>query len=180
MVMTINNPETGPAMGKAAMYIEANVHGNEIQGSEVVVYTAWYLMENYDRIPEIRKLVDERVFYLIPTVNPDGRDYFLHGTGSGSHQNNGFSPSALLERLSMVEAQTVAAIASEPEPPVLSLGFCVRELRRGRYERERAAVQREIAELQRRGGASEVDIDALLARKGDLGRRIQALAKAED
>jgi hypothetical protein len=84
MLMTINNPDTGPEMSKAAMYIEANVHGNEIQGGEVSLYTIWYLMENYGRIPEITKLVDERVFYIVPTVNPDGRDFFLHGTGSGS------------------------------------------------------------------------------------------------
>ncbi len=90
MLMTINNPDTGPEMSKAAMYIEANVHGNEIQGGEVCLYTIWYLMENYDRIPRVRKLVDERVFYIVPTVNPDGRDYFLHGTGSGAR--TGFVP----------------------------------------------------------------------------------------
>ncbi len=75
-VMTINNPDTGPELGKAGMFIEANVHGNEIQGGEICLYTIWYLMENYDRNPEIKRLVDERVFYIVPTVNPDGRDYF--------------------------------------------------------------------------------------------------------
>jgi len=90
MLMTINNPDTGPELSKAAMYIEANVHGNEIQGGEVCLYTVWYLMENYDRIPQVKKLVDERVFYIVPTVNPDGRDYFLHGTGSGAR--TGFVP----------------------------------------------------------------------------------------
>lgn len=83
-MMTINNPETGAEMDKAAMLVEANVHGNEIQGAEVVLYTIWYLMENYDRIDEVKRLVDERVFYLIPSVNPDGRDYFLDGSGSGA------------------------------------------------------------------------------------------------
>jgi len=83
-VMTINNPRTGPELDKAAMYIEANVHGNEIQGAEVTLYTIWYLMENYGRIDDVTKLVDERVFYIVPTVNPDGRDYFLDGTGAGS------------------------------------------------------------------------------------------------
>ncbi|MGH7539641.1 MAG: M14 family metallopeptidase [Gemmatimonadota bacterium] len=81
-LMTINNPRTGPEMSKAAMFIEANVHGNEIQGAEVTLYTIWYLMENYGRIDAITRLVDERVFYLLPSVNPDGRDYFLHGAGS--------------------------------------------------------------------------------------------------
>jgi len=83
-MMTINNPQTGDELDKAAMFIEANVHGNEIQGGEVVIYTIWYLMENYDRIPEIRRLVDERVFYLTPSVNPDGRDWFMDQTGSGA------------------------------------------------------------------------------------------------
>jgi hypothetical protein len=45
-MMTINNPATGPEMNKAGMFIEANVHGNEIQGTEVSLYTIWYLMEN--------------------------------------------------------------------------------------------------------------------------------------
>ena len=84
ILMTINNPDTGPEMSKPAMYIEANVHGNEIQGAEVSLYTIWYLMENYGRIEQITKLVNERVFYVVPTVNPDGRDYFLKGTGAGS------------------------------------------------------------------------------------------------
>lgn len=84
MVMTINNPDTGPEESKAAMYIEANVHGNEIQGGEVSLYTIWYLMENYDRIPDVKRLVDERVFYILPTVNPDGRDWFMDETGSGA------------------------------------------------------------------------------------------------
>ena len=83
-VMTINNPDTGPAENKAAMWIEANIHGNEIQGAEVSLYTIWYLMENYDRVPDIQRMVDERVFYIVPTINPDGRDYFMHGTGSGA------------------------------------------------------------------------------------------------
>ncbi|MFC1563229.1 M14 family metallopeptidase, partial [candidate division KSB1 bacterium] len=64
--------------------IEANLHGNEIQGGEVCLYTIWYLMENYGRIDNITRLVDERVFYIAPTVNPDGRQYFMEETGSGA------------------------------------------------------------------------------------------------
>jgi DNA primase len=96
------------------------------------------------------------------------------------NDNRGFSPSVLLERLNMVEAQLVTGIASEPEPPALSLDSCVRELRRGRYERERAAVQRAIAQLQTQGAATGGELDALLVRKGDLGRLIQALVISED
>jgi hypothetical protein len=83
MLVTINNPDTGPEMSKAAMCIEANVHGNEVQGGEICLYTVWYLMENYGRLEPITRLVNERVFYIIPTINPDGRQYFFESP-SGS------------------------------------------------------------------------------------------------
>lgn len=82
--MIVNNPDTGPDTAKPALYIEANIHGNEIQGSEICLYTIWYLMENYGKIDRITRLVNERAFYIVPTVNPDGRDYFMHGSGAGS------------------------------------------------------------------------------------------------
>jgi hypothetical protein len=82
-LMTIQNPDTGPEATKAAMYIEANVHGNEIQGAEVCLYTIWYLMEHYDRLPRVKQLVDERVFYVVPTVNPDGREHFMRVHAGG-------------------------------------------------------------------------------------------------
>ncbi len=88
MVMTINNPDTGPEMSKAAMYIEANIHGNEIQGGEVCLYTIWYLMENYGRIDDITRLVDERVFYIFPTVNPDGRQFFFESPGGSARSGH--------------------------------------------------------------------------------------------
>ncbi len=84
MYMTINNPETGPELSKAAMYIDANIHGNEIQGGEICIYTIWYLMENYGKLDKITRLVDERVFYIFPCVNPDGRQYFMEADGGGA------------------------------------------------------------------------------------------------
>jgi len=86
--IVVNNPDTGPDIAKAAMYIEANIHGNEIQGGEICIYTIWYLMENYGRIDRITKLVDERAFYIVPTVNPDGRDYFMHGPGGNARSGH--------------------------------------------------------------------------------------------
>ena len=80
--MTINNPETGDEMKKTAFYMDANIHGNEVQGGEIGLYTIWYLMENYNYNDYIRQLVDEKVFYIFPSVNPDGRDRWLHEGGS--------------------------------------------------------------------------------------------------
>jgi hypothetical protein len=87
--MTINNPDTGSEMQKCAMYMDANIHGNEIQGGEIGIYTIWYLMENYNYNDTIRKMVDERVFYIFPSVNPDGRDLWLH---SGDSARSGQTP----------------------------------------------------------------------------------------
>jgi DNA primase len=91
------------------------------------------------------------------------------------NNNRGFSPSVLLERLNMVEAQLVTAIASESEPPALSLAYCVRELRRGRYERERTALQREIDNLQQRGQPDQDELERLLVRKYELIQYIDGL-----
>ncbi|MCX6561876.1 MAG: M14 family metallopeptidase, partial [Candidatus Aminicenantes bacterium] len=88
LLVTVNNPDTGPEMSKAAMYIEANVHGNEIQGGEICLYTVWYLMENYGRLESITRLVNERVFYLVPTINPDGRQYFFESPSGNARSGH--------------------------------------------------------------------------------------------
>jgi len=88
IAVTINNPDTGPDLSKAAMLIEANVHGNEIQGGEICLYTVWYLMENYGRLDQVTRLVNERVFYIIPTINPDGRQYFFESPSSSARSGH--------------------------------------------------------------------------------------------
>jgi len=85
--MTINNPDTGDEMSKCAFYMDANIHSLEIQGGEIGLYTIWYLMENYLYNDYIRNLVDERVFYIFPTINPDGRDSWLHLDGAARSGN---------------------------------------------------------------------------------------------
>src|SRR5262245_28907188 len=72
-LVTLNNPKTGKDTEKLAMYIDGNIHGNEIQASEVPLYTLWYLTKGFGKIERITKLIDERAFYVLPMVNPDGR-----------------------------------------------------------------------------------------------------------
>jgi DNA primase len=82
-------------------------------------------------------------------------------------------PSALLRRLSTVNAQLVTSIAAEdisPAPPEA----CVRALKRLRWERERAAIQREIDRLQEQGTGG-LEINSLLNRKNELALRIEQL-----
>ncbi len=91
-VVTINNPKTGPEESKAAMYIDADIHGNEVQGTETILYTVDYLMTCYGRNEKMTKLVDERVFYLIPMVNPDGREHFFDRKHFGAGGRSGMAP----------------------------------------------------------------------------------------
>jgi DNA primase len=92
------------------------------------------------------------------------------------NENRGFSPSVLLERLSMVEAQLVTGIASEKEPHVKDAESCAQIVRRMRCEREHAAIQREIDHLQELGASEHSRrIDALWAQKHELLRRLEGL-----
>jgi DNA primase len=86
-----------------------------------------------------------------------------------------FLPSALLQRLSTVNAQLVTRIADSPAPPAPALD-CARAIKRLRWERERAAIQREIDRLQELGaGQHGQEIDALWQRKKDLLHLIEEL-----
>jgi DNA primase len=87
----------------------------------------------------------------------------------------GSIPQTLLERLNEMETQVVQDIGRQPHPPGEPLD-CVRALKRLRYTRERADVQREIDQLQRDGGANhEREIVALWDRKIALLQRIESL-----
>lgn len=77
---------------KPGMYIDGNIHGNEVQGSEVVAYTAWYLCHQYGRLGTITDLLDHNVFYLLPTINPDGRDRWLHFPNTPNSARSGNVP----------------------------------------------------------------------------------------
>jgi hypothetical protein len=75
---------------KPGMYIDGNIHGNEVQGGEVVAYTAWYLCHQYGRLADVTDLLDRCVFYLVPTINPDARNRWLQG--SKTYSRSGLRP----------------------------------------------------------------------------------------
>ena len=91
----------------------------------------------------------------------------------------GLVPSALFERLSEGESRLVTAIATEPARPAHP-DECVRTLRMLRYDRERAALQREIDRLQQEATAGTAEkIEELGLLKIDLKRRIEALSAGQ-
>lgn len=90
--LIITNFETGKAEDKAGMYIDGNIHSNEIQGSEVSLYTAWYLTENYENVDWIKNLLDNKVFYIIPSINPDARDFYINEGNTAHSPRSGLIP----------------------------------------------------------------------------------------
>lgn len=73
----INNPKTGADSEKPGVYVDGNIHGNEIQAGEVCLYLANTLLTKYEENEKVKKVVDKNVFYIIPSVNVDGRYHFF-------------------------------------------------------------------------------------------------------
>jgi len=76
-MLTISDFNTGNPDDKPAMYIDGNIHSNEIQGAEFSLYTAWYLTEMFNDLEFINQLLKDKTFYIVPTINPDARDNYM-------------------------------------------------------------------------------------------------------
>ena len=90
--LTITDFKKGDPNHKPAMYIDGNIHSNEIQGAEFAMYTAWYLTESFGDTKFIQELLADKVFYIIPTINPDGRDSYIHQPNSSNSPRSGLLP----------------------------------------------------------------------------------------
>ncbi len=91
-LITVTNFSARDERLKPAMYIDGNIHSNENQGAEVALYTAWYLCEMADRVPFIDSLLNDRVFYIVPSINPDGREAYLKQPNNPNSPRSGMAP----------------------------------------------------------------------------------------
>ena len=67
IALTVTNFRNGNPDNKPGYYIDGNIHSNELQGTEMALYAAWYLTEMFNENEFIRELMNDRVFYIIPT-----------------------------------------------------------------------------------------------------------------
>jgi hypothetical protein len=88
-MMAITNYKVGDADRKPGFYVDGNIHSNEIQGGEISTYTAWYLTENFGDIDYITNMLDDRIFYIVPTINPDARNNYMQEANTGSSPRAG-------------------------------------------------------------------------------------------
>lgn len=90
--LTVTDFKTGNPDQKPGMYIDGNIHSNEVQGAEFSLYTAWYLTETFNDTRFIKELLADKVFYIVPSINPDGRDSYFHAPNTGSSPRSGVIP----------------------------------------------------------------------------------------
>jgi hypothetical protein len=90
--LSITDYKKGTAAKKPAIYIDGNIHSNEIQGAEFAMYTAWYLTESFFDTKFIQELLADKIFYIIPSINPDGRDSYMHKGNTASSPRSGVIP----------------------------------------------------------------------------------------
>jgi len=90
--IAITDYSQGDAAKKPGMYIDGNIHSNEVQGSEFAMYTAWYLTENFNDNNFIKELLADKIFYIVPTINPDARDSFFKKPNNASSPRSGVIP----------------------------------------------------------------------------------------
>lgn len=91
-VAIVNSPKSGPDTEKPAMWIDGNVHGNEIQASEVVLYSLWYLTKAYGQNEDLTELLDNYSFYFLISQNPDGREHWFEEANSSSSSRSNQRP----------------------------------------------------------------------------------------
>ncbi|HUP42108.1 MAG TPA: M14 family metallopeptidase, partial [Thermoanaerobaculia bacterium] len=91
-LLTVNNPATGPHRSKPGMYIDGNIHANEVQGAETALYTVDFVLANYGRLDRVTELADRIAFYVLPVVNPDGRARWFAGPSTAHFPRTVMAP----------------------------------------------------------------------------------------
>jgi hypothetical protein len=91
-LMTITDFSVGDSETKPGLWVDGAIHANEIQASDVVLYTAWYLTEMQPHSRFVSELLEDRVFYLLPMLSPDSRDAHFYEPNSSSSPRSGAIP----------------------------------------------------------------------------------------
>ena len=80
-LLAITNTATGDDTDKPAFWVDGNIHAAELTASTACLYWLHQLVSGYVSGQEsdaaIRQLLDTRVVYMVPRLNPDGAELAL-------------------------------------------------------------------------------------------------------
>ena len=76
-VLEITNLDTGAGETKPAVWMDGNLHPDELSGRRYLRYFIERALATYGKDPRVTELVDTRTFYVVPVLNPDAGDRVL-------------------------------------------------------------------------------------------------------
>ena len=76
-LLAITSGSTGADTDKPAFWVDGNIHAAELTASTACLYWLHQLATGYETTPQVRQLLDTRVVYMVPRLNPDGAELAL-------------------------------------------------------------------------------------------------------
>jgi murein tripeptide amidase MpaA len=77
-LLVVTNLATGPDTDKPAFWADGNIHAAELTASTACLYWLHSLVSGYQGGDvQIKQLLDTRVMYIVPRLNPDGAELAL-------------------------------------------------------------------------------------------------------
>lgn len=73
-VVVVTHTATGSDTDKPAFWVDGNIHAAELTASTACLYWLHQLASGYGSDRDITQLLDTRVVYLVPRLNPDGAE----------------------------------------------------------------------------------------------------------
>ncbi|MFZ5547784.1 MAG: M14 family metallopeptidase [Pseudomonadota bacterium] len=76
-LLVLTNRATGSDADKPAFWVDGNIHAAELTASTACLYWLHQLLLGHGSDPRVTELLDSRVVYLCPRLNPDGAELAL-------------------------------------------------------------------------------------------------------
>ncbi len=76
-VLVLTNTATGADVDKPGFWVDGNIHAAELTASTTCLYYLHHLLSLYGSDAQVTHLLDTRVVYMVPRLNPDGAELAL-------------------------------------------------------------------------------------------------------
>ncbi len=76
-LVVVTHTATGADTDKPAFWVDGNIHAAELTASTACLYWLHHLVTGYGQDGGVTQLLDTRVVYIVPRLNPDGAELAL-------------------------------------------------------------------------------------------------------